>query len=92
MHSPNKTKPLVTETPYLTVPAYAVAQLTGWRSPIIINEVTPRSLRILTAVRGTESSMKEPTTYFSILQIWSLLRLTRGRLASQGLREPHVTH
>jgi hypothetical protein len=62
MHSQNKTKQLVPETPYVTAPVYAVAQLAGRRSPIIISEVSPRSLRIPTAVRGTESSLNEPTT------------------------------
>ena len=62
IHSQNKTKQLVFETPYVTAPVYALAQLTGWRSPIFISEDTHRSLRILTAVRGTESRLKEPTT------------------------------
>jgi len=92
VHSQNKTKQLVTEIPHVTVPFYAMAQLSRWRSPIIISEVTRRSLRIRTAVRGTESSLNESKTDFSILQIWSFLPRTRGRPASQGLREPHVNH
>jgi len=74
------------------MPVYAVAQLTGGRSLIITSEVTPRFLRILTAVRGTESSLNEATTDFSILQTWSLLPRTTGRPAWQGLTEPNISH
>ena len=44
---------------------HAMARLTGWEFPLlVIVEVTSRSLRILPAVRRTESSPKEPTTNF----------------------------